>query len=140
MLRLDLSGHTKVNSLREWLPWAWTAARAQPMLAGPWCMGFLAAMTARQEAGRPLLDLGRVEPELLLPILLNCTNDARRPCGDRRGLVQKAKRSSETPITIFRQSYLPSASTRCIRRFKNLRVRPTKPHSVVLAAVTTLQR
>lgn len=49
------------------------------VLAGPWCMGFLAAMKPRHEAWNPLLDLSRIEHGLLLPILLHCTDDAGSP-------------------------------------------------------------
>ena len=47
--------------------------------AGPWCMGFMAAVTLRPEAWRPLRDLRRIEHGLLLPILLHCTGDDGRP-------------------------------------------------------------
>jgi uncharacterized protein len=49
------------------------------VLAGPWCMGFLAAMRLRREAWRPLLNLSRIDHGLLLPILLHCTDEAGRP-------------------------------------------------------------
>lgn len=45
------------------------------VLAGPWCMGLLAAMQLRLAAWLPLRDLARIEHGLLLPILLHC-NDA----------------------------------------------------------------
>ena len=47
--------------------------------ASPWCTGFMAAMTLRAEAWRPLRDLHRIEHGLLLPILLHCTGSAGRP-------------------------------------------------------------
>jgi uncharacterized protein len=47
------------------------------VLAGPWCMGFLAATKLRQEAWRPLLDLSQIEHARLLPILLHCTGRGR---------------------------------------------------------------
>jgi len=49
------------------------------VLAGPWCMGFLAAMKLRDQAWQPLRDLSRIEHGLLLPILLHCTDGAGRP-------------------------------------------------------------
>lgn len=49
------------------------------VLAGPWCMGFLAAMRLRYDAWRPLCDINRSEHALLLPILLHCTDSAGRP-------------------------------------------------------------
>jgi uncharacterized protein len=49
------------------------------VLAGPWCMGFLAAMRLRYGAWRPLRDNNRSETALLLPILVHCTDSAGRP-------------------------------------------------------------
>ena len=50
------------------------------VLAGPWCMGFLAAMQLRYAAWAALRDLTRIEHGgLLLPILLHCTDHAGRP-------------------------------------------------------------
>jgi uncharacterized protein len=49
------------------------------VLPHPWCMGFHAAMQLRFDAWRPLLDLGRIEHELLLPILLHCVDPFGRP-------------------------------------------------------------
>ncbi|MEO8716238.1 MAG: UPF0149 family protein [Acetobacteraceae bacterium] len=48
-------------------------------LPQPWCMGFLSAMRLRFDAWRPLLDLGRTDHGLLLPILLYCTDPLGRP-------------------------------------------------------------
>ena len=42
-------------------------------------MGFLTAMRLRFDDWRPLLDLGRIEHGLLLPILLYCTDPLGRP-------------------------------------------------------------
>jgi uncharacterized membrane protein HdeD (DUF308 family) len=52
-----------------------------------------------------MLDFGRIEHGLLVQLLLDCTDEAGVPRSDRRDPVQMAKRSSETPITIFRSSY-----------------------------------
>ena len=49
------------------------------VLAGPWCMGFLAAMQLRLPAWLPLRDLDRIEHGLLLPILLHCTDASGSP-------------------------------------------------------------
>jgi uncharacterized protein len=49
------------------------------VLAGPWCMGFLAAIKFRHEAWQPLHDVNQIEHRLLLPILLHCTDAAGRP-------------------------------------------------------------
>ncbi len=43
------------------------------VLAGPWCVGFLAAMKLRHDAWHPLRDLSRIEHRLLLPILIHWT-------------------------------------------------------------------
>jgi uncharacterized protein len=48
-------------------------------LPQPWCMGFLSAMRLRFDDWRPLLDLGRIEHGLLLPVLLYCTDPLGRP-------------------------------------------------------------
>lgn len=49
------------------------------VLAGPWCMGFLAAMKLRYSEWAALRDLSRTEHGLLLPILVHCTDGAGRP-------------------------------------------------------------
>ena len=48
-------------------------------LPQPWCMGFLGAMRLRSDAWQPLLDLGRIDHGLLLPILLYCTDPLGQP-------------------------------------------------------------
>jgi uncharacterized protein len=48
-------------------------------LPQPWCIGFLAAMRLRLRDWQPLLDPGRVEHGLLLPILLSCTDPSGAP-------------------------------------------------------------
>ena len=49
------------------------------VLPQPWCMGFLTAMRLRQQKWNPLLDLGRMDHGLMLPILLYCTDPLGRP-------------------------------------------------------------
>jgi uncharacterized protein len=49
------------------------------VLAGPWCMGFLAAMQLRYGDWQPLRDLSRIEHGLLVPILLHCTDTTGHP-------------------------------------------------------------
>ena len=49
------------------------------VLAGSWCMGFLAAMKLRYEAWLDLGDIGHLGHALLLPILLHCRDSAGRP-------------------------------------------------------------
>ena len=48
-------------------------------LPRPWCMGFLSAIRLRFDAWRPLLDLGRIDHGLVLPILLYCTDPRGAP-------------------------------------------------------------
>ena len=47
--------------------------------ARPWCQGFHAAMRLRLSAWAPLLDISNINHGLLLPILLHCVDDQRRP-------------------------------------------------------------
>ena len=47
--------------------------------ARPWCQGFYAAMRPRLSDWAPLLDLSSINHGLLLPILLHCVDDQRRP-------------------------------------------------------------
>lgn len=49
------------------------------VLPHPWCMGFLSAMRLRFNDWQPLLDLGRIDHGLMLPILLYCTNQLGQP-------------------------------------------------------------
>lgn len=48
-------------------------------LPQPWCMGFLNAMRLRFDDWRPLLDPGRIDHGLMLPILLYCIDPLGRP-------------------------------------------------------------
>jgi uncharacterized protein len=61
--------------------------------AGPWCMGFMAAMALRRDAWRPLRDLRHNEHGLLLPILLHCTDSAGRPLLGRTRLRPEGEAS-----------------------------------------------
>jgi uncharacterized protein len=49
------------------------------VFAGPWCMGFLAAMQLRWSDWKALRNLDRIEHGLLLPILLHCTDEYGLP-------------------------------------------------------------
>ena len=49
------------------------------VLAGSWCMGFLAAMKLRYGAWLGLGDIGHLGHALLMPILLHCIDSAARP-------------------------------------------------------------
>ena len=84
------------------------------VLAGPWCVGFLAAMKLRHNAWRPLLNLGRIEHGLLLPILLHCTDEARRPMlGPTRpgpegeGFLRTAYRDIPLMVPAIREYWMP---------------------------------
>ena len=60
--------------------------------ADPWCKGFYAAMQPRLSAWAPLLDPNNIHHGLLLPILVHCVNDQRRPM---LGPARKARESEE---------------------------------------------
>jgi len=47
--------------------------------AGPWCMGFCAAMKLRLQSWSKLLQLSSIDHGLLLPILFHCVDDAGQP-------------------------------------------------------------
>jgi uncharacterized protein len=49
------------------------------VFAGPWCMGFLAAMQLRWSDWKALRNLDRIEHGLLLPILLHCIDEFGLP-------------------------------------------------------------
>ena len=80
------------------------------VLAGPWCMGFLAAMKLRDQAWQPLRDLSRIEHGLLLPILLHCTDAAGGQSWVRCVPAPKVKSSSAPPSTTSRSSSQRSAT------------------------------
>lgn len=84
------------------------------VLAGPWCMGFLAAMTLRPEAWRPLRDLSQIEHGLLLPILLHCTDgDGRsllgpvRPGPEGKEFLRTAYHDIPLVVLAIRESWMP---------------------------------
>jgi uncharacterized protein len=88
--------------------------------AGPWCTGFLAAMKLRTEAWRPLLDLGRIDHGLLLPILLHCTDDAGRPMlGPTRpgpegdAFLRNAYHDIPVVIPAIREYWMPQRVREC---------------------------
>jgi uncharacterized protein len=84
------------------------------VLAGPWCMGFLAAIKFRHDAWRPLHDVNRMEHRLLLSILLHCTDAAGRPL---RGPVWPGPEGEEflrtayhdiaRVVPVIRESWMP---------------------------------
>ncbi len=51
------------------------------VFAGPWCMGFVAAMKLRWKAWAPLLNAKNIQYGLLLPILLYCADELAIPAG-----------------------------------------------------------
>jgi uncharacterized protein len=62
------------------------------VLAGSWCMGFLAAMKLRYEAWLSLHDFRHIGQGLLLPIRLHCTDSAGTPL---LGPVRPGRESKE---------------------------------------------
>ena len=62
------------------------------VLPHPWCMGVLKAMRLRFDDWQPLLDLGRIDHGLMLPILLYCTDPLGRP------MLGPPRKSPETKV------------------------------------------
>ena len=90
------------------------------VLAGPWCMGFLAAMKLRCEAWRPLLDLSRIEHALLLPILLHCTDEAgypmlgpTRPGPEGEAFLRNAYHDIPVTVPAIRDYWMPQRVREC---------------------------
>jgi uncharacterized protein len=54
------------------------------VFAGPWCMGFAAAMKLRWNAWASLYDTNSIECGLLLPIMLYCADELALPVGTLR--------------------------------------------------------
>jgi uncharacterized protein len=85
--------------------------------AGPWCMGFLAAMQLRFDAWAALRDLDRIDHGLLLPILLHCTDRMGRPMlgppregPETAALLREAWRDIPAVIPAIRDFWMPQRS------------------------------
>ncbi len=57
------------------------------VFAGPWCMGFAAAMKLRWDAWAPLRDSKGIECGLLLPIMFYCADELAVPAGPPRQAI-----------------------------------------------------
>ncbi|MGY3622369.1 UPF0149 family protein [Bradyrhizobium sp. USDA 10063] len=80
----------------------------------PWCQGFYAAMRLRLSTWAPLLDPSNVNHGLLLPILLHCCDDQRRPIlgPPRRGretdaFLRNAHLDIPAAVEAMRQYWMP---------------------------------
>ena len=85
--------------------------------AGPWCMGFLAAMQLRFDAWAALRDLDRIEHGLLLPILLHCRDAAGKPMlgppregPETEAFLREAWRDIPLVIPAIRDFWMPQRS------------------------------
>ena len=82
------------------------------VFAGPWCMGFAAAMKLRWNAWASLYDTNSIECGLLLPIMLYCADELALPVGiPRQNLGTKSYlRTAYHDIPITRPSRTWGAS------------------------------
>jgi uncharacterized protein len=92
-------------------------------LPHPWCMGFLSAMRLRFNAWRPLLDLGRTDHGLLLPILLYCTDPLGRPMlgppregPETEAFLRTAYHDIPLMIPAIRDYWMPQRVTQAARQ------------------------
>jgi hypothetical protein len=84
-----------------------------PVLAAPWCMGFLAAMQLRWKDWAAVRDLARLRADCCS---LSCSTARMRmatPCLGCRATDRKAKRSSARLITRFHPLLSRSEDSRC---------------------------
>jgi uncharacterized protein len=88
------------------------------VLAGPWSMGFLAAMKPRLAEWHELRRLDRKEHALLLPILLHCTNEDGSPMlgPPRKGsatdaFLRDAWRDIRPVVFAIREFWMPQRVT-----------------------------
>lgn len=94
----------------------------ETVLAGPWCMGFLAAMQLRYDNWQPLRDLSRPEHGLLLPILLHCSDAAGRPIlgparpgPEREEFLRTAYHDIPVVVPAIREYWMPQRLQACSR-------------------------
>jgi uncharacterized protein len=83
------------------------------VFAGPWCMGFLAAMQLRWSDWKVLRNLDRVEHGLLLQILLHCTDEfglpylgPPRPGPDTEAFLKNAYHDIPLVVPEIREFYM----------------------------------
>jgi uncharacterized protein len=87
--------------------------------AGPWCLGFHAAMQPRLSAWAPLLDTRNINHSLLLPILLHCVDDHGHPMiGPPRKVpkteefLRHARNDIPAVVEAMRQYWMPTRYAR----------------------------
>lgn len=87
--------------------------------ARPWCRGFYAAMRLRMSDWAPLLDLSDIHHGLLLPILLHCRDDQRRPMlgptrrgRESRNFLRDAHADIPAVVEAMRQFWMPTRYAR----------------------------
>jgi hypothetical protein len=83
--------------------------------AGPWCLGFHAAMQPRLSAWAPLLDTRNINHSLLPPILLHCVDDhGHRMIGPPRKVpkteefLRHARNDIPAVVEAMRQYWMPT--------------------------------
>jgi uncharacterized protein len=82
--------------------------------ARPWSRGFYAAMRLRISAWAPLLNTNDINHGLLLPILVHCVDDQRRPLlgpprqgPDGKAFMRKAYTDIPALVEAMRQYWMP---------------------------------
>ena len=83
------------------------------VFAGPWCMGFAAAMKLRWNAWASLYDTNSIECGLLLPIMLHCADELALPVGipgqnlDTKSYLQTAYHDIPITVPAIRDYWMP---------------------------------
>jgi uncharacterized protein len=83
------------------------------VLAGPWCLGFTAAMKLRWDAWMPLLDTKGIECGLLLPIMIYCADELGLPADplglglDTKSYLQAAYHDIPMVVPAIRDYWMP---------------------------------
>ena len=83
------------------------------VFAGPWCMGFAAAMKLRWDAWAPLRDAKAIECGLLLPIMLYCAEELALPFGpadhalQTKSYLQSAYHDIPIAVASIRDFWMP---------------------------------
>jgi len=83
------------------------------VFAGPWCMGFAAAMKLRWDAWSALRDTKGIESALLLPIMLYCAEELALPVGPpgqsiaTKSYLQAAYHDIPVAVPTIRDYWMP---------------------------------
>jgi uncharacterized protein len=83
------------------------------VFAGPWCMGFVAAIKLRWSAWAPLLNSKSIERGLLLPIMLYIADELALPFGpprqpfDTKSYLQTAYHDIPVVVPSIREFWMP---------------------------------